>query len=113
MQRPLEPLHVRALRERGQALDDPADAGAHHGVGDEPLFGPVQGEGGVIIHIASIGGGDMPTVIALLNSYAGMACAADMAKAGMEGFQQFLVQPDQLEAILERLEQTRLRLYPQ
>lgn len=38
---------------------------------------------------------------------------AEFAKAGMEGFQQFLVQPDQLEAILERLEQTRLRLYPQ
>lgn len=38
---------------------------------------------------------------------------AEYAKAGMEGFQQFLVQPDQLEAILERLEQTRLRLYPQ
>ena len=38
---------------------------------------------------------------------------AEMAKAGMEGFQQFLVQPEQLDAILERLEQTRLRLYPQ
>ena len=38
---------------------------------------------------------------------------AEYAKAGMEGFQQFLVQPDQLESILERLEQTRLRLYPQ
>jgi hypothetical protein len=34
---------------------------------------------------------------------------AEYAKAGMEGFQQFLVQPDQREAILERLEQTRLR----
>jgi multiple sugar transport system substrate-binding protein len=38
---------------------------------------------------------------------------AEYAKAGMEGFQQFLVQPEQLEAILARLEQTRLRLYPQ
>ncbi|MFP5478762.1 MAG: ABC transporter substrate-binding protein [Alphaproteobacteria bacterium] len=38
---------------------------------------------------------------------------AEYAKAGMEGFQQFLVQPEQLEAILERLEATRLRLYPQ
>lgn len=38
---------------------------------------------------------------------------AEYAKAGMEGFQQFLVQPDQLDAILDRLEQTRLRLYPQ
>jgi multiple sugar transport system substrate-binding protein len=38
---------------------------------------------------------------------------AEYAKAGMEGFQQFLVQPEQLDAILARLEQTRLRLYPQ
>jgi multiple sugar transport system substrate-binding protein len=38
---------------------------------------------------------------------------AEYAKAGMEGFQQFLVQPEELEAILERLEQTRLRLFPQ
>lgn len=38
---------------------------------------------------------------------------AEYAKAGMEGFQQFLVQPDQLDAILERLEQTRTRLFPQ
>jgi hypothetical protein len=36
---------------------------------------------------------------------------AEYAKAGMEGFQQFLVQPDQLQAILDRLEQTRLRIY--
>ena len=38
---------------------------------------------------------------------------AEYAKAGMEGFQQFLVQPEKLEEILERLEQTRLRLFPQ
>lgn len=38
---------------------------------------------------------------------------AEYAKAGMEGFQQFLVQPEKLEEILARLEQTRLRLYPQ
>lgn len=38
---------------------------------------------------------------------------AEYAKVGMEGFQQFLVQPDQRDAILERLEQARLRLYPQ
>jgi multiple sugar transport system substrate-binding protein len=38
---------------------------------------------------------------------------AEYAKAGMEAFQQFLVQPEQLEAILERMEQTRLRLFPQ
>lgn len=38
---------------------------------------------------------------------------AEYAKVGMEGFQQFLVQPDQLSAILDRLEQARTRLYPQ
>ncbi|AWB47270.1 sugar ABC transporter substrate-binding protein [Gemmobacter aquarius] len=38
---------------------------------------------------------------------------AEYAKAGMEGFQQFLVQPEKLDEILERLEQTRLRIYPQ
>lgn len=38
---------------------------------------------------------------------------AEYAKVGMEGFQQFLVQPDQLPAILERLEAARTRLYPQ
>ena len=36
---------------------------------------------------------------------------AEMAKVGMEGFQQFLVQPDQLDNILERLEQARQRIY--
>ena len=36
---------------------------------------------------------------------------AEMAKAGMEGFQQFLIQPDQLDAILERLEQVRGQVY--
>jgi multiple sugar transport system substrate-binding protein len=36
---------------------------------------------------------------------------AEMAKAGMEGFQQFLVQPDQLDAILERLEAVRGQVY--
>jgi multiple sugar transport system substrate-binding protein len=34
-----------------------------------------------------------------------------MAKAGMEGFQQFMVQPDQLDAILARLEQVRQQVY--
>ncbi|MEY4984590.1 MAG: hypothetical protein RIR62_2856 [Pseudomonadota bacterium] len=38
---------------------------------------------------------------------------AEYAKAGMEGFQRFLVQPDALEEILANLEATRLRLYPQ
>lgn len=37
---------------------------------------------------------------------------AEYAKVGMEGFQQFLVQPDQLSAILDRLEAARTRLYP-
>lgn len=36
---------------------------------------------------------------------------AEMAKVGMEGFQQFMVQPDQVDAILERLEQARGRIY--
>ena len=36
---------------------------------------------------------------------------AEMAKAGMEGFQQFMVQPEQLDAILERLEQVRQKVY--
>ncbi|MEO1680495.1 MAG: extracellular solute-binding protein [Pseudomonadota bacterium] len=36
---------------------------------------------------------------------------AEMAKAGMEGFQQFMVQPDQLDNILERLEKMRQRIY--
>ena len=36
---------------------------------------------------------------------------AEMAKAGMEGFQQFMVQPEQLDAILDRLEQVRQKVY--
>jgi multiple sugar transport system substrate-binding protein len=36
---------------------------------------------------------------------------AEMAKAGMEGFQQFLVQPEQLDNILARLEQVRKQVY--
>ena len=36
---------------------------------------------------------------------------AEMAAAAMEGFQQFMVQPDQLDAILERLESVRGRVY--
>ncbi|MGL4404831.1 MAG: extracellular solute-binding protein, partial [Notoacmeibacter sp.] len=38
---------------------------------------------------------------------------AEYAKAGMEGFQRFLVQPEALEEILTQLEATRVRLYPQ
>ena len=35
----------------------------------------------------------------------------EMAKAGMEGFQEFMVRPDNLDAILERLEKVRGRIY--
>jgi multiple sugar transport system substrate-binding protein len=36
---------------------------------------------------------------------------AEMAKAGMEGFQEFMVKPDRLDTILKRLEKTRKRVY--
>ncbi|MEI6573543.1 MAG: extracellular solute-binding protein [Alphaproteobacteria bacterium] len=36
---------------------------------------------------------------------------AEMAKAGMEGFQEFMVKPDNQAAILERLEKTRAKVY--
>ncbi len=36
---------------------------------------------------------------------------AEMAKAGMEGFQEFMVKPDNLDAILARLEKVRGRVY--
>ncbi len=36
---------------------------------------------------------------------------AEMAKAGMEGFQEFMVKPENLDAILERLEKTRKNVY--
>jgi len=36
---------------------------------------------------------------------------AEMAKAGMEGFQEFMVKPDRMDAILERLEKVRARAY--
>ncbi len=36
---------------------------------------------------------------------------AEMAKAGMEGFQEFMVKPERLDAILERLEKVRQRVY--
>ncbi len=36
---------------------------------------------------------------------------AEMAKIGMEGFQQFMVQPDQIDSILDRLEKARERVY--
>lgn len=36
---------------------------------------------------------------------------AEMAKAGMEGFQEFMVKPERADAILERLEKIRGRVY--
>jgi multiple sugar transport system substrate-binding protein len=36
---------------------------------------------------------------------------AEMAKAGMEGFQEFMVKPDNQAAILERLDKVRARVY--
>jgi len=36
---------------------------------------------------------------------------AEMAQAAMQGFQEFMVRPDQLDRILERLERTRQRVY--
>ncbi len=36
---------------------------------------------------------------------------AEMAKAGMEGFQQFMVQPEKIDEILDRLEKTRAQVY--
>ena len=36
---------------------------------------------------------------------------AEMAKAGMEGFQQFMVQPEKIDEILERLEKARAQVY--
>ena len=36
---------------------------------------------------------------------------AEMAKAGMEGFQEFMVKPECLDDILERLEKVRVRVY--
>jgi multiple sugar transport system substrate-binding protein len=36
---------------------------------------------------------------------------AEMAKAGMEGFQEFMVRPENLDAILDRLEKARARIY--
>ena len=36
---------------------------------------------------------------------------AEMAKAGMEGFQEFMVRPENLDTILERLEKARQKIY--
>lgn len=54
---------------------------------------------------------------AMLNASAGMAQFFDrdmdpeMAKIGMKGFQEFMVRPDRLDRILERLEKARQRIY--
>ena len=36
---------------------------------------------------------------------------AEMAKAGMEGFQEFMIKPERLEAILKRLDKVAARVY--
>jgi multiple sugar transport system substrate-binding protein len=52
-----------------------------------------------------------------LNAAAGIAqfydrdAPAEMAKGGMEGFQEFMVKPDRLDAILERLDKIQERVY--
>ena len=35
----------------------------------------------------------------------------EMARAGMEGFQEFMVHPDRLDTLLQRLAQTRQRIF--
>lgn len=53
----------------------------------------------------------------MLDSAAGTAQFYDrdtdpaMAKAGMKGFQEFMMKPDRLDKILQRMEQTRKRIY--
>ena len=53
----------------------------------------------------------------MLNNAAGIAQFYDrdtnpeMARAGMEGFQEFMVNPDRRDRILERLDRTRQRIY--
>jgi len=53
----------------------------------------------------------------MLSNAAGLAqffdrdAPAEMAKAGMEGFQEFMIKPDRLDKILDRLEKVRQRVY--
>ena len=53
----------------------------------------------------------------VLNNAAGLAqfydrdAPAEMAKAGMEGFQEFMIKPDRMMAILERLDKIQERVY--
>ncbi|MFM0043356.1 extracellular solute-binding protein [Paraburkholderia sediminicola] len=54
---------------------------------------------------------------AMLSDAAGLSqfydrdAQAEMAKAGMDGFQRYMLQPDSREAVLTRLEQVRQRVY--
>jgi multiple sugar transport system substrate-binding protein len=54
---------------------------------------------------------------ALLNSATGIAqfydrdAPAEMAKAGMEGFQEFMLDPSKVDAILERLDAVQAEVY--
>jgi multiple sugar transport system substrate-binding protein len=54
---------------------------------------------------------------ATLNAAAGIAqfydrdAPAEMAKAGMEGFQEFMIKPERLDAILKRLDSVQDRVY--
>jgi multiple sugar transport system substrate-binding protein len=36
---------------------------------------------------------------------------ADMAKAGMDGFQEFITHPENIDAILERLDKVAAKVY--
>jgi multiple sugar transport system substrate-binding protein len=36
---------------------------------------------------------------------------AEMAKVGMEGFQEFMVKPDSIDKVLDRLEKARQKIY--
>ena len=58
-----------------------------------------------------VAGFDMLSSAYALAQFFDRDAPAEMAKAGMEGFQQFMVQPDQLDAILARLEQVRGQVY--
>ena len=58
-----------------------------------------------------VAGFEMLSTAHALSQFFDRDAPAEMAKAGMEGIQQFLVQPDQLDAILARLEQVRGTAY--
>jgi multiple sugar transport system substrate-binding protein len=58
-----------------------------------------------------VAGFDMLSSAYALAQFFDRDAPAEMAKAGMEGFQQFMVQPDQLDNILNRLEQIRGQVY--